>query len=107
MMSSTDDIIDVSMMSRPATSKRKRGSEHTRASQNSEPREAEQPACQQGETRSGGQRGQRFQVAGASAVVAELVRTPVSRRAGVGGVSTTGPVFCPVPQLLNAQEIPV
>lgn len=33
--------------------------------------------------------------------------TPVSCRVSVGGVSTTGPVVCPVLQLLNAQEIPV
>ena len=46
-------------------------------------------------------------MAGASALVAELVLTPVSRRVSVGGVSTTGPVVCPVLQLLNAQEIPV
>ena len=45
-------------------------------------------------------------MAGVSSAVAELVCTPVSRRAGVGGLSTTGPVLCPVLQLLNAQEIP-
>lgn len=40
-------------------------------------------------------------------VAAELVLTPVSHRVSVGGVSTIGPVLCPVLQLLNAQEIPV
>lgn len=60
-------------------------------------------AGQQGEGVSQGRGASGFM----SAIVAGLVLTPVSCRVTVGGVSTTGPVLCPVLQLLNDQEIPI